>query len=103
MHKLQLKFTKHLYEYLCSVDRGKENLFLGTSELFVWTSLHLYVQSDLSKCASSTHYTIRILGTGADRSEQIVQTQIRLLLKDQSDQGLHCLPVHVQLLDTLLH
>ena len=26
-----------------------------------------------------------------DWSEQIVQTQIRLLLEEQSDQGLHCL------------
>ena len=25
---------------------------------------------------------------------QTVQTQIRLLLKEQSDQGLHCLPFH---------
>ena len=25
---------------------------------------------------------------------QTVQTQIRLLLKEQSDQGLHCLPIH---------
>ena len=38
-----------------------------------------------------------------DRSGQTEQTQIRLLLEEQSDQGLHCLPFHVHLLDTLLY
>ena len=31
-----------------------------------------------------------ILSFRTDRSEQTVQTQIRLLLEEQSDQGLHC-------------
>ena len=31
--------------------------------------------------------------------EQPVQTHIRLLPKEQSDQGLHCLPFHLHLLD----
>ena len=31
-------------------------------------------------------------------SRQTVQTQIRLLLKEQSDQGLHCLPMHLSTL-----
>ena len=35
--------------------------------------------------------------------EQTVQTQIRLLLKEQSDLGLHCLPFHLHFLDGLLH
>ena len=30
-----------------------------------------------------------------DRSGQTVQTQIRLLLEEQSDRGLHCLPFHL--------
>ena len=30
-----------------------------------------------------------------DRSEQTVQTLIRLLQKEQSDQGLHCLPFNL--------
>ena len=46
--------------------------------------------------------TIKILSIGTDRSEQTVQTQIRLLLKEQSDQGLHCLPCNLHLLDSLL-
>ena len=34
-------------------------------------------------------------------SEQIVQTQIRQLLEEQSDQGLHCLLFHLHLLDEI--
>ena len=34
-----------------------------------------------------------------DRSRQTVQTQIRLLLEEQSDQGLPCLLFHLDLLD----
>ena len=38
--------------------------------------------------------TIMIVSFRTDRSGQIVQTQIRLLLlKEQSDQGLHCLQI----------
>ena len=38
-----------------------------------------------------------ILNFRTDRFGQTVQTQIRLLLEEQSDQGLHCLlfPLHV--------
>ena len=38
-----------------------------------------------------------------DRSEQTVQSQIRLPLKEQSDQGLNCLPFHMQLVGALLN
>ena len=47
--------------------------------------------------------TIKVLNIGTDRSEQTVQTQIRLLLKEQSDQGIHCLPFHLHVFDILLH
>ena len=46
--------------------------------------------------------TIQILCIGTDRSQQTVQTKIRLLLKKQSDQGLRCLPFHQHLLDALM-
>ena len=36
-------------------------------------------------------------------SEQTVQTQIRLLLQNQSDQDLYCLQYCLQLLNELLH
>ena len=35
--------------------------------------------------------TVMILDFGTYRPKQTVQTQIRLLLEEQSDQGLHCL------------
>ena len=35
-------------------------------------------------------------------SGQTVQTQIRLLLEEQSDQGLHCLLYHLHILETFL-
>ena len=44
-----------------------------------------------------------ILSFQTDRPGQTVQTQIRLLLEEQSDQGLHCLLFRLYLLDTLLY
>ena len=35
------------------------------------------------------------------RSRQTVQTQIRVLLEEQSDQGLHCLLFHLHLFDEI--
>ena len=46
--------------------------------------------------------TVQILCIGTDRSQQTVQTKIRLLLKKQSDQSLRCLPFHQHLLDALM-
>ena len=36
-----------------------------------------------------------------DRSGQTVQTQIRLLLEEPSDQGLHCLLIHLHGFDKI--
>ena len=47
--------------------------------------------------------TVIILNIGTDRSEQTMQTQIRLLLMEQSDQGLLCLMFCLHLLNTILH
>ena len=44
-----------------------------------------------------------ILSFWTDRPGQTVQTQIRLLLEEQSDQGLHCLPFGLHRLDSLLY
>ena len=46
-------------------------------------------------------HTIMTLRLRTDRSGQTVQTQIRLLLEEQSDQGLHCLLFHLHLLDKI--
>ena len=46
------------------------------------------------------HYlTVMLLGFWTSRSEQTEQTQISLLLEEQSDQGLHCLLFHLHLFD----
>ena len=43
--------------------------------------------------------TINVASIGTDRWEQTVQSQIRLLLMEQSDQGLHCLLFHTHLFE----
>ena len=57
----------------------------------------------ISIVKQSVSITVMILSFRTDRSGQTVQTQIRLLLEEQSYQGLHCLPFQLHLLDTLLH
>ena len=46
-------------------------------------------------------HTVMSLSFQTDRSRQTVQTQIRLLLEEQSDQGLHCLVFHMLLFDEI--
>ena len=45
--------------------------------------------------------TAMILKFWTDRSGQTVPTQIRLLLEEQSDQGLHCLLFHLHHFDKM--
>ena len=47
--------------------------------------------------------TEKVLKAGTARSKQSVLTQIRLLLKEQSDQSHHYLPFDLYLSDTLSH
>ena len=47
--------------------------------------------------------TVMILSFRTDRPGQTVQTQIRLLLEEQSDQGLHYLPFLLHRLDSLVY
>ena len=46
-------------------------------------------------------YTVLILSFWTDRSGQTVQTQIKLLLEEQFDLGLHCLLFHLHLFDKI--
>ena len=48
-------------------------------------------------------HTVMVISFWTDRSEQTVQTQIRLLLEEQSDQGLHCLLNSVSIIKGLNH
>ena len=67
-------------------------------------AIFLYRQITVKIKASSivTVTTVIFLSFRTDRSGQTVQTQIRLLLEEQSDQGLHCLQFCLHLWDTLL-
>ena len=60
---------------------------------------------ELDKCIGKDEEimqtTVKFLNFRTDRSGQTVQTQIRLLLKEQSDQGLHCLLFHLHVFDKL--
>ena len=47
------------------------------------------------------YYTVNIQSLRTDRSGQTVKTQIRLLLEEQSDQGLHCLVFHLHFFDKI--
>ena len=67
----------------------------------VLTSSHRCSHMDSNQSCSCT--TVKILSFRTDRPGQTVQTQIRLLLEEQSDQGLHCLPFHLHRLDSLLY
>ena len=46
-------------------------------------------------------FTVMILNFQTDRSGQTVQTQIRLLLEEQSDLGLPCLLFHSNVFDKI--
>ena len=61
------------------------------------------MKTEVTKQIKISHTTVIILNIGTDRSEQTVQTQIRLLLMEQSDQGLLCLLFCLHLLNTILH
>ena len=56
--------------------------------------LHIYLCPCVYGLEQYAHLnTVKILCIGTDRSQQTVQTKIRLLLKKQADQGLRCLPL----------
>ena len=51
-----------------------------------------HTSEDMNAKVLKVSHTIMIISFWTGRSRQTVQTQIRLLLEEQSDQGLHCLP-----------
>ena len=80
-----------------STVKGKNMLLRKTKQIVLLCQL-IYIFTIISMSQD----TVRILCIGTDRSQQTVQTKIRLLLKKQSDQGLCCLPFHQHLLDALM-
>ena len=63
--------------------------------------IEVYVQELSVELMSFLQFTVMILNFRTHRSGQIVQTQIRLLLEEQSDQGLHCLLFHLHVFDKI--
>ena len=49
----------------------------------------------------SSRHTLMTQSFLTDKSGQKLQTQIRLLLEEQSDQGLHCLLFHLHVFDKI--
>ena len=79
------------------VDLEEVNLWLNIKEL------EIDVVKKAKLGTKAKHGTVMILSFWTDRSGgQTVQTQIRLLLEEQSDQGLHCSQFPVHLSDALL-
>ena len=77
-----------LFQHSCTVSNTS-----GTENLLVSSNMHDMI--DIS-------VTVMTLSFRTDRFGQTVQTQIRLLLEEQSDLGLHCLPFHLHLFDEIL-
>ena len=68
------------------------------SSIFLGGYLVMKIQVE-GLCRASV--TVMILDFRTDRSGQTVQTQIRLLLEEQSDQGLHCWLFHLHVFDKM--
>ena len=69
--------------------------------MFVSPLVIVYVEDFNLFLDQGTLVTIMILSFRTDRYGQTVQTQIRLLLEEQSDQGLHCLLFNLHLFDEI--
>ena len=75
---------------------------------FLYSIKHILAKSKISRLllasvAEQVNLSLIVifLSFQTDRSGQTVQTQIRLLLEEQSDQGLHCLHFPLHRLDAL--
>ena len=72
-------------------------------QILVQQNYLIFSASDIKLQTAFISITVMILSFRTDMPEQTVQTQIRLLLEEQSDQGLHCLPFRLHRLDPLLY
>ena len=72
------------------------------STLMAYSIKHFKLPGPFLAKRSSVPYTVMILSVWTDVPGQTVQTQISLLLEEQSDQDLHCLPFRLHYLNSLL-
>ena len=68
-------------------------ILLHSKRTKLYTVLAFLSKIGLNPCLQIEYH----LNIGTGKSGQIVETLIRLLLKEQSDQGLHYLPFHLHL------
>ena len=86
-------------EGFAGFSRSRSGVFGLSGVADLWgSSVSIFSWSECSRIG----YTVSFLCFRTDRSGQKVQTNIRLLLEEQSDQGLHCLQFPLHLLDALL-
>ena len=91
--------------YLCNVNRSRVEIQITT--VSGGLRYHIPVHGCSKLTASTFQYnlkskyhkyaTVMIQSFRTDMSRQTVQTQIRLVFQEQSDQGLHCLLFHLHL------
>ena len=62
---------------------------------------NLFYKNHQHELEEMNDITVMILSFRTDRSWQTVQTQIRLLQEEQSDQGLHCLLLYLHHFDKI--
>ena len=71
--------------------------------MFLRFCTHVFVLLNAPHCkvVARMLLTVMTLSFRTDRYGQTVQTQIRLLVEEQSDQRLHCLPFHFHNFDKI--
>ena len=98
---LQDFFWSNIRNKFCSSEVLLDNYYISNVVLWAYCISIIKRPRDVAPYKKKGS-TVHILCIGTDRSQQTVQTKIRLLLKKQSDQGLRCLPFHQHLLDALM-
>ena len=73
------------------------SVVVNTEEIAMEMAFTRKYSTNTALCATA----LMILSFRTEMSGQTVQTQIRQLLEEQSDQGLHCLLFHLHLFDEI--
>ena len=83
-------------------DKRRNHEIIGEYAYSAKAKINRRKQKVILKCLlENKRLTVMTLSFRTDRSGQTVQTQIRLLLEEQSDQGLHCLLFYLHLFDEI--
>ena len=85
-----------IYSFACFFLHSSDNFNLPRTLASLQQQFLLYSHVNVAN-------TVINLSFWTDMPGQTVQTQLRLLLEEQSDQGLHCLSFRLHRLDSLLY